>query len=276
MVSKLSGATRNLTSGLLQDPQKMESAIGMVRTLAPLTSPQTVAKVNTYLPAVEKISTLMSMYTFINKAQNFKPVTALDAKTPADKITALVKNGNIPLGKLMAQPLLANNMDKILGPMAMNMVKNGGLDEMLSSFSKGNKSGLNELFSSLSKGNDSGLNELLSSLSKGNNSELGELLSSVTKEKNDSTDDLSSLIETFKPMLNSLMSSSNTPEESIEAYRETTEPTEPIFKSAKFDYSLEEDGQEENIVATPPSIEREFTDENYPQKPIRIRQRRRK
>jgi hypothetical protein len=47
------------------------------------------------------------MYSFINRAQNYAPITALDAKTPVDKITALLKNGNIPIAKLMAKPLLA-------------------------------------------------------------------------------------------------------------------------------------------------------------------------
>lgn len=90
----------------------MENLIGMIRTFAPLTSPQTVSKVNTYLPAVEKASTLLGMYSFISKAQNFRPIQAIDAKTPADKVTALLKNGNIPVTKLMAQPLIAENMQK--------------------------------------------------------------------------------------------------------------------------------------------------------------------
>ena len=92
----------------------MENIISMVRTFAPLTSTKTVSKVNTYLPAVEKVSTLLGMYSFLSRAQNFRPIQTLDAKTPVDKITALLKNGNIPVTKLMAQPLLANNMDKII------------------------------------------------------------------------------------------------------------------------------------------------------------------
>jgi len=42
----------------------MENIIGLVRTAAPLTSTQTVSKVNTYLPIFEKVSTLLGMYTF--------------------------------------------------------------------------------------------------------------------------------------------------------------------------------------------------------------------
>lgn len=128
-----------MAQGIIRDPAKMEGIIGMVRTFAPLTSPQTVSKLNTYLPAVEKASTLLGMYSFISRAQNFSPIQAADAKTPADKITALLKNGNIPVAKLLAQPLISGNMDKIMGAMAMNMAKNGGLNEMLSSLTDGNK-----------------------------------------------------------------------------------------------------------------------------------------
>jgi len=62
MVSKLSGTTKNLTAGLMSDPQKIENIISMVRTVAPLTTPQTVSKVNTYLPLFEQVSTLLGMY----------------------------------------------------------------------------------------------------------------------------------------------------------------------------------------------------------------------
>ncbi|MFA7549794.1 MAG: hypothetical protein WCZ68_03565 [Sedimentibacter sp.] len=226
-----------MASGILQDPAKMENIIGMVRTFAPLTSPQTISKVNTYLPAVEKASTLLGMYSFISKAQNFRSIQAIDAKTPADKVTALLKNGNIPIAKLMAKPLLAGNMDKIMGALAMNMAKNGGLNEILSSLTNGNNSSLNEMLSSFSDGNK------------------------------DNTD-LSSLIETFKPMINNVMSSSNTPEESNELYEDE------VFKSAQFDYK-KNDKIDNKHINTPPSAEKNIRSEKYVQKPIRIRQRRR-
>lgn len=231
MVSKLSGTTRTLTTGILQDPGKMESVISMVRTFAPLTSAQTVSKVNTYLPAMEKVSTLLGMYSFISRAQNFRPIQTLDAKNPVDKVTALLKNGNIPVTKLLAQPLLANNMDKIMGAVAMNMAKNGGLNEILSSLTNGNKSGLNELLSSMSSDGNKGENT-----------------------------DISSLMETFMPMINNIMSSSEEPKES-------DEPSDNnVFKSAQFDYSTEN---------TPPSAEKNIKHEKHYQRPIRIRQRRR-
>ena len=226
VVTKLSGTTKTFTRGILKNPDRMESLIGVVRTFAPLTSPQTVSKVNTYLPAVEKASTLLGMYSFISRAQNYRPISALDAKTPADKVAALLKNGNIPVSKLMAQPLIAGNMEKIIGALAMNMAKNGGLNEMLSSLTKGDNKNINQILSSLSDGNKD-------------------------------SPDLNSLIETFMPMINNVMSSSNEPQESIE------EAEEEIFKRAQFDNN------------TPPSAERNIRNEKKAQKPIRIRHRRR-
>lgn len=237
-VSKLSGTTRSLASNIFQEPAKMENMLNMVRTFAPLTSAQTVSKVNTYLPAAEKVSTLLGMYSFINRAQNYRPIQALDAKTPVDKITALLKNGNIPVGKLMAQPILANNMDKILGTMAMNMVKNGDISEMLSSLTNGNQDN-----------------------SEGN--------------KNTSTD-LNSLMETFMPMINNIMSSN---EKHIEPETNRNE----VFKNAQFDYTPIETNENKTVeipqveipkVEMPPSKEKNIKHEQV-QKPIRIRQRRR-
>ena len=219
----------------------MENIISMVRTFAPLTSAQTVSKVNTYLPAVEKVSTLLGMYSFISRAQNFRPIQAFDAKTPTDKITALLKNGNIPIAKLVAQPLLANNMDKIIGAVAMNIAKNGGLNEMLSSLTNGNKSSFNEV---------------LSSLAAAGNKE--------------NSNDLSSLMEAFMPMINNIMSSSEQSEEPDKTHEHSDSK---VFKSAQFDYSIEDD--DSNPVNTPPSAEKNIKHEKHVQKPIRIRQRRR-
>ena len=219
----------------------MENIIGMVRTFAPLTSAPTITKVNTYLPAVEKVSTLLGMYSFLNRAQNFRPIQTLDAKTPVDKITALLKNGNIPVTKLMAQPLLANNMDKIVGALAMNMAKNGGLNDILSSLTSGNKSGLNDMLSSLTNGNTKGLND-------GNK---------------DGNTDIGSLMETFMPMLNSIMSTSEESKETNE-YNEFSEHSDETFKNADFDHNN-----------APPSTEKNIKHEKHVQRPIRIRQRRR-
>lgn len=219
----------------------MENIIGMVRTFAPLTSAPTITKVNTYLPAVEKVSTLLGMYSFLNRAQNFRPIQTLDAKTPVDKITALLKNGNIPVTKLMAQPFLANNMDKIVGALAMNMAKNGGLNDILSSLTSGNKSGLNDMLSSLTNGNTKGLND-------GNK---------------DGNTDIGSLMETFMPMLNSIMSTSEESKETNE-YNEFSEHSDETFKNADFDHNN-----------APPSTEKNIKHEKHVQRPIRIRQRRR-
>ncbi|NYB76143.1 hypothetical protein HZF24_18510 [Sedimentibacter hydroxybenzoicus DSM 7310] len=145
MVSKLSGPSKSLVGGLFTDPQKIENIIGMVRTVAPLTSTQTVTKINTYLPMFEKTSTLLGMYSFLNRAQTFRPIQPLNANSPVEAVTALMKNGNV--SKMLAQPLLANNMDKIVGSMAMNMLKNGNFNDILSSVS--NSAGNSENGSSL-------------------------------------------------------------------------------------------------------------------------------
>lgn len=195
IVSKLSGTTKNLTNGLMSDPQKMEGLISMVRTVAPLTSVQTVTKVNTYLPLFEKVSTLLGMYSFLNRAQTFRPIEPLNSKTPQDMISALMKNGNIPVGKLLAQPLIANNMDKILSSVATNMLKNGGLNEILKN------------------GN---IGEMLA------NENIGDMLSSFNKnagkgqsDKNNNID-LNSLMETFMPLISSMSNSNNVDDDESE------------------------------------------------------------
>lgn len=195
MVSKLSGTTKNLTTGLLQDPQKVENIIGMVRTVAPLTSPQTVSKVNTYLPLFEKVSTFLGMYSFLSKAQTYRPIESVNVKNPTEMVTALMKNKNSPVGKMIAQPLIQNNMEKIMGTVAMNMLKNGGLNDML-------KNG--------------GLNDMLK------NENLSEILSSFQTSKGatgDNNIDLNSLMETFMPLLNSMsQTNSHNTDDSYDSY----------------------------------------------------------
>lgn len=186
MVSKLSGTTKNLTAGLMSDPQKMENLISMIRTVAPLTSVHTVTKVNTYLPLFEKVSTLLGMYSFLNRAQTFRPIEPLNSKSPQDMVAALMKNGNIPVSKMLAQPLIANNMEKIVGSMASNMLKNGGLSELLKN------SNINDML------NNGNLNDMLSTFNKkpGQNS-------------SDNNIDLNSLMETFMPIISSMSSNSS-------------------------------------------------------------------
>lgn len=183
MVSKLSGTTKNLTAGLISDPQKIENIISMVRTVTPLTSPQTVSKVNTYLPLFEKVSTLLGMYSFLNRAQTFRPIESLNAKSPADMITALMKGGNFPLSKMLAQPLIAGNMEKMMGAVAMNMMKNVNINDMLKN---GN---INDMFSAFTK-------------NSGN-----------SPSDSNSNIDLNSLMETFMPVINSMTQSTSKNEE---------------------------------------------------------------
>jgi len=179
LTTKLSGVTKGLTSGLFSDPNKMENIIGLVRTAAPLTSAQTVSKVNTYLPIFEKVSTLLGMYTFLNRAQNYAPIQPLSAKTPMEKVTALISNGNLPIGKMLAQPLIANNMDKIISSVAKEvvgpMIKNGNLNDIISAMSK-------------QFGNENA--------PKGNNG----------SESDNSNIDIGSLLEVFMPLMNNFMS----------------------------------------------------------------------
>lgn len=183
MVSKLSGTTKNLTAGLISDPQKIENIISMVRTVTPLTSPQTVSKVNTYLPLFEKVSTLLGMYSFLNRAQTFRPIESLNAKSPADMITALMKGGNFPLSKMLAQPLIAGNMEKMMGAVAMNMMKNVNINDMLKN------------------GN---INDMLSAFTKNSGNSPSDSNSNI---------DLNSLMETFMPVINSMTQSTSKNEE---------------------------------------------------------------
>lgn len=214
MVSKLSGTTKNLTAGLMSDPQKIENIISMVRTVAPLTPPQTVSKVNTYLPFFEKISTLLGMYSFLNRAQTFRPIEPLNVKSPADMMTALMKNGNIPISKMLAQPLIANNMEKMMGTMAMNMLKNGGLNDILKN------------------GN---LNDMLSSFAK----------NSGTNSSDNSNIDLSSLMETFMPIINSMSSnnSNNHNDEPDMSYSYKYENAPPKIELKNESYLPEDDSE---------------------------------
>jgi len=179
LTTKLSGVTKGLTSGLLSDPNKMENIIGLVRTAAPLTSAQTVLKVNTYLPIFEKVSTLLGMYTFLNRAQNYAPIQPLSAKTPMEKVTALISNGNLPIGKMLAQPLIANNMDKIISSVAKEvvgpMIKNGNLNDIISTMSK--------------------------QFGNGNAPQ-----SNNDCDSNNSNIDISSLLDAFMPLMNNFMS----------------------------------------------------------------------
>lgn len=199
LTTKLSGVTKGLTSGILSDPNKMENIIGLVRTAAPLTSAQTVSKVNTYLPIFEKVSTLLGMYTFLNRAQNYAPIQPLSAKTPMEKVTALISNGNLPIGKMLAQPLIANNMDKIISSVAKEvvgpMIKSGNLNDIISTMSK--------QFS----------NE---NAPKGNNG----------SDSDNSNLDIGSLLEVFMPLMNNFMSDNSSVSDSSTFTNATTQSNE--------------------------------------------------
>ena len=269
MVSKLSGSTKGVASSIMTDPHKIENIIGMVRTFAPLTSPQTVSKVNTYLPLMEKTSTLLGMYSFLNRAQTYRPLEALDAKTPTEKISALVKNGNLPIGKI-AQPLISSNVEKMMGTVAMNMLKNGGLNDMLKN------GGLNDM---LKNGN---INDILSSVANQNTSKNTE----GTTESSENNIDLSSLMETFMPLINSMASSQPQTEKKSQTVEPKKNPkprevkptaTKEFKNEANLPDNAEEPTDSDQTLAQDVSLHEEITDEAQRQnhKPVRIKHRRR-
>ncbi len=287
MVSKLSGTTKNLTAGLISDPQKIENIISMVRTVTPLTSPQTVSKVNTYLPLFEKVSTLLGMYSFLNRAQTFRPIESLNAKSPADMMTALMKGGNFPVGKILAQPLIAGNMEKMMGAVAMNMMKNGNFNDILKN---GN---INDMLSSFAKSSGKGTSDVNGNI------------------------DLNSLMETFMPVINSMTQNTSKNEEyedrsSLDNYEnppqriqlkneaflqpdESDEPHEPVEEPTYDNYNNHNDNYNDKYYSHQNDrYDKNYRSENYEkavnynenrnnyndrkevQKPIRIKQRRRR
>ncbi|WP_326910052.1 hypothetical protein [Sedimentibacter sp. MB31-C6] len=252
MISKLSGATRGITSGLLTDPHSIENLISFVRVTAPLASTQTVSKVNTYLPTFEKMSTLLGMYSFLNRAQNYAPIEPISGSSAMDKVSALIKNGNIPIGKMVAKPLLSNNMEKMMSEMAMEMFKNGNF------------------------------NDILSTMANQFNSNQNSEKSNESSENNNM--DFSSLIETFMPLLNNMTSNSTSENE-----KEINEENDD-YENDNYQQNDNEDmnllTKEIEPEITELEIENLEYDESsydknqYPQhennKPIRIKQRRRR
>lgn len=284
MVSKLSGTTKNLTAGLMSDPQKIENIISMVRTVAPLTSEHTVSTVNTYLPLFEKVSTLLGMYSFLNRAQTFRPIQTLNAKSPVDMVTSLMKNGNLPVGKMLAQPLIANNMEKMMGTMAMNMFKNGSMDELLKNVN------INDI---MKNGN---ISDMLSSFTKNS----GSSQDNNGNNGNNGNIDLNSLMETFMPIINSMSASNSNNDNNYETPQKNTEfknehylPDEESDSQDTYDDSYEkyEKYNDYNKYDKPKNdhYDRNYKNDKYDsyetpvnyndhknQKPIRIKQRKRR
>lgn len=132
----ITGIATNFITGIISNPQQLENILGIVRGFAPLASAQTVTKINTYLPIVEKISSIVGMYSFLNKAQNYAPIQSLGDKPLMEKVTTLVSNGNIPISKILAQPMISQAIGKIIASVAgsfiNNSIKNGGIDQILS------------------------------------------------------------------------------------------------------------------------------------------------
>jgi hypothetical protein len=286
MVSKLSGTTKNLTAGLMADPQKMENLISMVRTVAPLTSTQTVSKINTYLPLFEKVSTLLGLYSFLNKAQTFRPIEPLNTKTPQDMLAALMRSNNMPISKMLAQPLLANNMDKIIGAVASSMLKNGGLNDMLKNGNFNdmlNNENLNQMLSAFN-GKGKGPSDIdLNGLMEAFMPIISSMSSNSSNEKDDeyNNDDHSYKSRTYdEPQKIELISENDLPDDVSEKIEESSyeEDYEKYYgdKNTKFDRSY----KRERYNNYEKSIDYEEHRSNYEkkdiQRPIRIKQRKRR
>ena len=240
----------------MNDPQKIENIIGMVRTVAPLTSTQTVTKVNTYLPMFEKASTLLGMYSFLNRAQTFRPIQPLNTNSPVEAVTALMKNGNI--SKMLAQPLLANNMDKIVGSMAMNMLKNGNFNDILSSVS--NSAGSSE------NGGGLDINSLMETFMP--------LLSSMSSNSSNDDDENQEDIKESKFKNESVL-----PDDEAEEVNEDNEITynEKSTPKNEYDRYYRNDRYENHEKAVNYDENKNtYTEKKEIHKPIRIKQRRRR
>ena len=151
----------NFASGIIANPYQLENILGMVRTFAPLTSVQTVGKINTFLPLIEKFSSILGMYSFISKAQNYAPIQSLCDRPLMEKVTTLVSNGSIPISKILAQPIISQSIGKIIASVAgsfiSNSLKNGSLDQILSGL-MGNMSNNNSTNTGNSSQNNSSQN----------------------------------------------------------------------------------------------------------------------
>lgn len=259
IVSKLSVTSKDLAGSLFSDPQKMENVISMVRTVAPLTSAQTVTKLNTYLPMIEKASTLLGMYYFLSRAQNFQPIQPLNTDSPLEAMTALMKNKNV--SKMLAKPLLANNMDKIVGSLAANMLKNGNLNELLSSFT-GSADGSEKGGSSMD------INSLMETFMP--------LLSTMSANSNDDKENDQNTEEPIEPMFENESSLYDEEPEGVNEYNRFTYPenTPPRNEYDRYYRNDRYDNYEKSINYN--TNRNNYTERKEPSKPIRIKQRKRR
>ena len=178
--NNIKGIATNFITGIISNPQQLESILGIVRGFAPLASAQTVSKINTYLPIVEKISSIVGMYSFLNKAQNYAPIQSLGDKPLMEKVTTLVSSGNIPISKLLSQPIISQAIGKIIASVAgsfiNNSIKNGGLDQILSN--------------------------LMGNMSNNNNNSANTNNENSTQNNANSNIDIGSIIETIGSIFN--------------------------------------------------------------------------
>ncbi len=135
--TNITSTATNLITGVMSNPHQLENILGLVRGFAPLASAQTVVKINTYLPIVEKISSIVGLYSFLNKTQNYAPIQSLGDKPLMEKVTTLVSNGSIPISSILSQPIISQSISKIItsvaGSFISNSLKNGNLEQILTS-----------------------------------------------------------------------------------------------------------------------------------------------
>lgn len=166
-LNNITSIATNFITGILANPQQIESILGIVRGFAPLASVQTVSKINTYLPIVEKISSIVGIYSFLNKTQNYSPVQSLGDKPIMEKVTTLITNGNIPISTILAQPIISQSIGKLISSVASSFIsnsfKNGGFDQILSNL-MGSMSNNNSANTENSNKNNSSDNLDLSSI----------------------------------------------------------------------------------------------------------------
>lgn len=180
-INNITSIATNFITGIMSNPQQLENILGIVRGFAPLASAQTVVKINTYLPIVEKISSIVGMYSFLNKAQNYAPIQSLGDKPLMEKVTTLVSNGSIPISKILAQPIISQSIGKIIASVAgsfiNNSLKNGSLDQILSS--------------------------LMGNMSNNNSTNTGNSSQNNSSQSNTNSNiDIGSIIETIGSLLN--------------------------------------------------------------------------
>lgn len=264
VVNTLSHTVSNTVTGLVQNPYKMEGILGAVRTVAPLTSVSTCNTINGILPFVERISSVVGMYSFLNKAQNYQPIQSLSDKPTMEKITSLISNGNIPITSILAMPLVKNNMDKLIGALAKNVVnnsmKNGNMNDLFSSFAN-----------QMGNGNSNGNNIDMSKLMEMAGPILSMMNSSQSDGSNNNNIDINAIMSMMQPFINSMNSNNQSSEN-------TDKSTDDNLHNEDIDNTTETENNNEETYTEAAEIKsnKNITNKTVSQGPLEIKNRRRR